>query len=391
VQPITVDPLIEFFDAIKSPVTRRKYEKRLDLFLRHIGIEGDTFEERARSFASKARDVQWATMVINDYMRYQKERALRKEISESTVPNYYKPIKLFLEMNDIVLNWKKIARRIPRGSSHADDRAPSKDEIRRILTYPDRRIKPIVFTMASSGIRVGAWDYLNLEDVVPIDREGRIVAAKLTVYRGTDDEYKTFISPEAYKALQEYIEFRRSSGERIGPKSPLVRDLFHPDRGAKGEPHIPKRLKSSGVKRLIEKALKGTGVRMQLEEGKRRYEFQADHGFRKFFKSACERHMKTLHVEMLMGHDIGLSASYYRPSEDELLASYTRALPDLVVSEEEELRRELTKNIVVSDRKIGELERYSIKLQERLEKIEKDYNELRRLIEESAGSGHRQP
>ena len=150
-----MDPLIEFFDAIKSPVTRRKYEKRLDLFLRHIGIEGDTFEERARSFASKARDVQWATMVINDYMRYQKERALRKEISESTVPNYYKLIKLFLEMNDIILNRKKIARRIPGGSGHADDRAPSKDEIRRILTYPDRRIKPIVFTMASSGTRVG--------------------------------------------------------------------------------------------------------------------------------------------------------------------------------------------------------------------------------------------
>jgi integrase len=329
-------------------------------------------------------------MVINDYMRYQKERALRKEISESTVPNYYKPIKLFLEMNDIVLNWKKIARRIPRGSGHADDRAPSKDEMRRILTYPDRRIKPIVLIMASSGIRVGAWDYLNLEDVVPVEREGRVVAARLTVYRGTDDEYETFISPEAYKALQEYIEFRRSSGERIGAKSPVVRDLFYPDRGAKGEPHIPKRLKSSGVKRLIEEALKGTGVRMQLEKGKRRYEFQADHGFRKFFKSACERHMKTLHVEMLMGHDVGLSASYYRPSEDELLASYIRALKDLVISEEEELRRELTKNIVVSDRKIGELERYSIKLQERLEKIEKDYNELRRLIEEGAGSGLRQ-
>jgi hypothetical protein len=161
VQPITVDPLIEFFDAIKSQITKRKYEKRLDLFLRHIGIEGDTFEERARNFASKARDVQWATTVINDYMRYQKERALRKEISESTVPNYYKPIKLFLEMNDIILNWKKIARRIPRGSDHADDRAPSKDEIRRILTYPDRRIKPIVLIMASSGIRVGAWDYLT--------------------------------------------------------------------------------------------------------------------------------------------------------------------------------------------------------------------------------------
>ncbi len=385
-QPVTVDPLTEFFDAIRSPVTKEKYVGRLDLFLKHIGIEGATFEERARNFASKARDQQWATLVINDYMRYQKERAERKEIAESTLPNYYKPIKLFLEMNDILLNWKKISRRIPRGSDHANDRAPSKEEIRQLLTYPDRRIKPIVLIMASSGIRLGAWDYLNLQDIVPIEREGRVVAAKLIVYRGTDEEYETFISPEAYRALQEYIEFRKVSGEGIGQNSPVVRDLFCPDRGAKGEPHIPKRLKSSGVKRLMERALRRTGVRTRLEEGRKRYEFQADHGFRKFFKSACERHMKTLHVEMLMGHDVGLSANYYRPREDELLASYTKAIPDLTISEEEELRNELTKNMLVSDKKIAELERYRLELQERLERIEKSYDELKKLIEKNARS-----
>jgi hypothetical protein len=30
-----------------------------------------------------------------------------------------------------------------------------------MLEYPDRRIKPIVYTMASSGMRLGAWDYLR--------------------------------------------------------------------------------------------------------------------------------------------------------------------------------------------------------------------------------------
>jgi hypothetical protein len=44
-------------------------------------------------------------------MRKQKERAERKEVAEATVPNYFKPIKLFCEMNDILLNWKKISKR----------------------------------------------------------------------------------------------------------------------------------------------------------------------------------------------------------------------------------------------------------------------------------------
>jgi hypothetical protein len=31
----------------------------------------------------------------------------------------------------------------------------------KMVEYPDRRIKAIIYTMASSGIIVGAWDYLQ--------------------------------------------------------------------------------------------------------------------------------------------------------------------------------------------------------------------------------------
>lgn len=42
------------------------------------------------------------------------ERSKKGEISVSTIPNYYRATKLFCEMNDIVLNWKKIAQGLPR-------------------------------------------------------------------------------------------------------------------------------------------------------------------------------------------------------------------------------------------------------------------------------------
>ena len=65
-------------------------------------------------------------------------------------------LKLFCEMNDIVLGWKKIARRMGRVRKAANDRAPTLEEIQRLIEYPDRRIKSIVYTMVSSGIRIGA-------------------------------------------------------------------------------------------------------------------------------------------------------------------------------------------------------------------------------------------
>ena len=57
------------------------------------------------------------------------------------------PIKLFSEINNIVLNWKVISKGIAVGPENANDRIPTVDEILELLKYPDRRTKPIVFTM----------------------------------------------------------------------------------------------------------------------------------------------------------------------------------------------------------------------------------------------------
>jgi hypothetical protein len=85
-------------------------------------------------------------------------------------------MKLFCEMNDIYISWKKISRGVPRGREAANDRAPTKEEIQRLLEYPDRRIKPVVYTMSSSGIRIGAWDSLKWKHVKPFQNEnGEIV------------------------------------------------------------------------------------------------------------------------------------------------------------------------------------------------------------------------
>lgn len=47
-------------------------------------------------------------------------------------------------MNDIVLGWKKIARGMERVRKAANDRAPTLEEIQRVIDCPDRRIKPII-------------------------------------------------------------------------------------------------------------------------------------------------------------------------------------------------------------------------------------------------------
>lgn len=106
-------------------------------------------------------------------------------------------------MNDISLSWKKIGRGLARIRKAANDRAPTLDELRCLVEYPDRRIKPIVYTMVSSGIRIGAWDYLQWKHVSPVmDEKDKIIAAKLQVYPGDSEQYYAFVTSEAYTSMR---------------------------------------------------------------------------------------------------------------------------------------------------------------------------------------------
>src|SRR6478735_746472 len=199
--------MVAVFICAKVARTRQKYQKRLEKFFDFLEMEGATVEDKSKSFLNRIHieeentdnnNSQWVFNSVLKFMQFHLDRVNRKEITSATVRNYVKSIKLFCEMADIPIAWKKITRGLPRGKNYADDRIPTIEEIRKLVEYPDRRIKAIIYTMISSGIRLGAWDYLRWGNIKPIEKEGTgIVAAKMIVYEGEDEEYFTFISKEA--------------------------------------------------------------------------------------------------------------------------------------------------------------------------------------------------
>ncbi len=273
------NPYHMFKFSVRSELTRKYYERRIRKFFDFIEFCPDTdIEQRCNSFAEKARsDINWGLNKIIIFLQFQKERTEKAQITPATLSNFVKSLKLFCEMSDVPISWKKITRGLPRPSKPANDRAPTIEEIRKLVEYPDRRIKPIIYTMASSGIRLGAWDYLRWSHVTPItDDNDEVIAAKIRVYAGDIEENYSFITPEAYKSLKDWMNFRASHGEKINSNSWLMRDLWQTTNlnyGAKwGLAAYPKKLKSSGIKRIIERALWEQGLRRQLSDGKKRHE-----------------------------------------------------------------------------------------------------------------------
>jgi hypothetical protein len=143
------------------------------------------------------------------------------------------------------------------------------------------------------------------------------------------------------------MNYRSACGEHVTKDSWIMRDLWNaaklPKKEEKGKINEPIKLQSIGVKRLVERALWAQGVRTLLEGGKKRHEFQTDHGFRKWYKTQCEMAgMKSINIEKLMGHSLGMSTnSYYGATSDEILKDYLKAIPLLTISSEQRLQNQV--------------------------------------------------
>jgi len=345
----SINPYSNFLYALKSSEVRRQYPKLLKIFLDNIKFDLDkNIEDRVYFlFQQSISKKKWLENQIIRFVEYQKQRVEKKEIAAGTLKNYVKVVKLFCQMNEIenLVLWKKVKMGMPKVKEQADDRAPTILEIKRLLDYPDIRVKPIVYTMISSGIRIGAWDYLQWKHILPIERDGKIVAAKIIVYAGEPEQYFSFITPEAYNSLKEWMDYRAAYGEKINGNSWLMRDIWqkthHRYSHRIGLAAEPKQLKSTAIKNMISSMWQVVGVRNELEQGLKRHEFKGVHGFRKFFETHCQLVMNHNNIKMLMDHSLGESGNYHRPTETQLLEDYLKAGDLLTVNEENRLTKKI--------------------------------------------------
>ena len=71
---------------------------------------------------------------------------------------------------------------------------------------------------------------------------------------------------------------------------------------------------------------------------KQRKEIAQNHGFRKFCHTTMANARINIEIrEMLLGHSIGLSDAYYRPTPEQCLNEYLKVIGDLTINEENRL------------------------------------------------------
>lgn len=93
----------ELFSAVvRTPATRDPYERKLLGFLKRVNLSPDGLVQFAKENPSAA-EKKIISLLSQDRLKIE-----RREITAGAVNNWLKAVRLFLEMNDILVNWKKI-------------------------------------------------------------------------------------------------------------------------------------------------------------------------------------------------------------------------------------------------------------------------------------------
>jgi hypothetical protein len=394
-----------FKNAIRSEKSFQLYKQYLFHFCEFIKMTTEEIATKYNSARVTKESIKFQHMV-EDYAVLLQSKVKNQDISAKTCVVMIPPVKLFCEMNDIILNWRKIGKLLPRGSSNALDEAYTREQIRRMLEFADLRTKIPILFMASGGMRLGGFQSLTDDCINPIydEKTGKLLAAHIVIYKGTDEEYDTFISPEAYHVYEEYRNLRIKFGEKIAKNSPILLRRF--DVSPDGKTAVTDNTHSvvlATISGIIRTVAYKAGIREVSENYADRYNIKIAHGFRKFFSSTLSS-IKTpdgryaidfIKKEWLLGHALtgihALEENYNRNDRVKmLLDEYLKAVKELTISDEERLFVENQKlkvdisNMKTVEMQLAEKDKQLNDLKQKQEKVEQ-------LIQSLIDSGQLKP
>jgi len=361
-----------FKGSIRSKETVILYRKQLFAFCSYMKMNTEDIVSKCGQFINvKGKNKPnlegqiELQKLVEDYVLTLQNKVNTGLIKASTCAAFLPPVKLFCEMNGIILNWKLIDRLLPRGNDNALDEAYDRQKIQKMLEHCDLRARIPILFMASSGMRLGAFAQLKDGDIEAIYDDKldpkKILAAHVVVYRGTTDEYDTFITPEAWKAYEEYRNTRIKFGEKITKDSAIMVRRFNVNEDGGGSTGAAisdrKGLGGRAIIGILSVVAHKAGIREASKDYNQRYNIKLAHGFRKFFNTTL-RSIKTkdgqqpaiqyIHKEWMMGHALrdlhAMEENYDRSDRVKiLLEDYRKAVSELTIIDEERLKVQVKK------------------------------------------------
>ncbi len=223
-----------------------------------------------------------------------------ENLAPGSVSNHVKGVKALFRCNGLKL---ELPYNLPKRGVY-NDRAPTPEELQKLLEIANLRERVIITMLALGGFRIGTLVKLQYRHVKRDLEKGTVpihVHVEAEITKGKYHDYDTFLGVEAADYLRAYLESRRKGSprgrtppENIRDDSPLIRD---------GHNRHTKPITTGRLHSLIHNLYIEAGLLTSNPLG-RRYDLRA-HSIRKFFRTQ----MASLgadrdYIEYMMGHTI---------------------------------------------------------------------------------------
>ncbi len=278
------------------------------------------------------------TDILEEFVNYLESQGL---VAEAVKPTLAAP-ELFFEMNRKLWHKKLVRRGIQKEDRIQGGKTPAtKEDLQHMLKYCERSLRKqaIIHFLASTGIRPAALidpilkiKYLksmpNLND--PINHPHYCYAVQ--VYDESKEGYWVFLTPEARKVLDRYLNGRKLAGEKLDDETPLFTTLG--SRWNTKNNHLT----DDNMKEILGKIIQG--AKIQRKKTGNRHDKSLVYMFRKRFNTILKLNDRVNPniAEKLMAHKKGLDGIYLQPTLEECYKEFFKAISDLTIDDNERLR-----------------------------------------------------
>jgi integrase len=273
------------------------------------------------------------------------------------ITNIMKTVKAFYRGNGIAIpDDIQTTFTDPKTKIVTDEDIPTRDDIKKALTYANKKYQAIILLASSSGmgsaelrsLTVGKYleslkiavDSFDINEVLRKLESVNEVPTWDIIRIKTGKPYITFSSPESCNAINEYLKERskiKYKNHTIKPESALF-------------PNGSEFMKESGIPRYFRRLNNSCGFGY-VDEHERTVFFHC-HGLRKFFISTLSNHENFDHLMALWltGHSVeSITDTYVKINVDKVKAKYVDVLPEIVVREMQDYEiKDLKDKIVVA-------------------------------------------
>lgn len=388
--------IIEWLDAKgKADNTRNSYIQGLYFYTELIGKTPDELLEEAKTEQRSGIMMMDRKILryLNKYLSFLQKRKLAPKTIHSYiggVRSFYR--KQYIEVPDLDLKKAKPTNRYKK--------VPTKEVLQEVLNACDFLEKALILTGVSSGLSDVDIVNLKISDFKNgYDPINKITILRLTRHKlgETGEDFVTFLSPEATKAINNYLTNHRNRD----PKTHFQRDRDRLEKqkivNDNGYLFIRKHVPTSYLTTKNEEERKITpsnlvqiyrgiseSAKMNTPYGD--WNVIRSHNMRKYFYNVLiANKCQYLHAEYMMGHTLDTTRdAYFLPTEEQVKQSYIECVPYLTIQKELDVSvsSEFQKAIERAEKAEAEVARVSVERDD-FQRLKTEYDQKMIDLEKS--------